>query len=237
MKIAVCDGDVKACREIRRMLDRYGEKERVFLETELFSESGALCQEAEAGKRYDLVFLEVRPKNGGGTEAGRRIRQRWKASETRIVYMFSEMVKQEKLRQNEPADLLSKPLQADQIAAVLDRIRMEDQRSGRFYFYRKSKFLYQIPYSEILFFQSAGRKIQIHTRQGIYEYNGKLSEVLERGIPETFIRIHKSYIVNGSCIAGKLQNRIYLQNRGESLSVSQPYRKTLKDFLASDPQR
>ena len=50
MKIAVCDGDVKACREIRRMLDRYGEKERVFLETELFSESGALCQEAEAGK-------------------------------------------------------------------------------------------------------------------------------------------------------------------------------------------
>lgn len=236
MKIAVCDGDVKACREIRRMLDRYGEKERVFLETELFSESGALCQEAEAGKRYDLIFLEVRPKSGG-TEAGRRIRQRWKASETRIVYMLSEMVKQEKLRQNEPADLLSKPLQADQIAAVLDRIRMEDQRSGRFYFYRKSKFLYQIPYSEILFFQSAGRKIQIHTRQGIYEYNGKLSEVLERGIPETFIRIHKSYIVNGSCIAGKQQNRIYLQNRGESLSVSQPYRKTLKDFLASDPQR
>ena len=66
MKIAVCDGDVKACREIRRMLDRYGEKERVFLETELFSESGALCQEAEAGKRYDLVFLEVRPKNAAG---------------------------------------------------------------------------------------------------------------------------------------------------------------------------
>ena len=65
MKIAVCDGDVKACREIRRMLDRYGEKERVFLETELFSESGALCQEAEAGKRYDLIFLEVRPKSGG----------------------------------------------------------------------------------------------------------------------------------------------------------------------------
>ena len=139
MKIAVCDGDVKACREIRRMLDRYGEKERVFLETELFSESGALCQEAEAGKRYDLVFLEVRPKKRGGTEAGRRIRQRWKASETRIVYMLSEMVKQEKLRQNEPADLLSKPLQADQIAAVLDRIRMEDQRSGRFLFLQKKQ--------------------------------------------------------------------------------------------------
>ena len=90
MKIAVCDGDVKACREIRRMLDRYGEKERVFLETELFSESGALCQEAEAGKRYDLIFLEVRPKSGG-TEAGRRFRLRCEAAETSIVDLVSEI--------------------------------------------------------------------------------------------------------------------------------------------------
>ena len=104
-------------------------------------------------------FWKSGQKNGGGTEAGRRIRQRWKASETRIVYMLSEMVKQEKLRQNEPADLLSKPLQADQIAAVLDRIRMEDQRSGRFLFLtEKANFFIRSHIQRFCSFRAQGEK-------------------------------------------------------------------------------
>ena len=84
----------------------------------------------------------------------------------------------------------------------------------RFYFpfhYRNEE--YKIPCIDILYFESSGRKIHVHTKNGGTEiFNGKLSEVeswVQKGkIP--FLRIHQSYLVNYYHIKSRSRTEITL---------------------------
>lgn len=76
---------------------------------------------------------------------------------------------------------------------------------------------------EILYFESRGRKINVHIKNGKMEtFNGKLSEVeiqMEGGkIP--FLRIHQSYLVNYHHIKSRSKTDVTLTN-GRKLSVSE----------------
>lgn len=90
---------------------------------------------------------------------------------------------------------------------------------------------YQVPYQEILYFQSEGRKVRIHTSGQTYEYNAKLSEILENGIPENFLQIHKSYIVNTDYVIGRTYTRLHLKDADQRLPISQLYRKEVRTVL------
>lgn len=75
---------------------------------------------------------------------------------------------------------------------------------------------------DILYFESYGRKIKIHLKDGSLEsFNGKLSDVekeLDNGkIP--FLRIHKSYFVNYHYIKARAKTEIILTD-GTRLPVS-----------------
>lgn len=76
-----------------------------------------------------------------------------------------------------------------------------------------------------------GRKIQIHTPKQVYEYNGKLLQLLEEGLPPNFICIHKSYIVNRDYILGKMYNKVYIKEEEVWLPISQRYRKEVRERL------
>ena len=54
---------------------------------------------------------------------------------------------------------------------------------------------YYIPFSEILYFESAGGKIYAHTARSVYSTDKKLFE-LEEELPSCFIKINQSCIAN-----------------------------------------
>lgn len=83
-----------------------------------------------------------------------------------------------------------------------------------FDFHYKSQHL-KTPCKDILYFESKGRQIKIHCRNGdIDVFNGKLSEVetkvAEGKIP--FLRIHQSYRVNYQLIKSKSKAEIRLMD-------------------------
>jgi len=97
--------------------------------------------------------------------------------------------------------------------------------------YRQGKLTHQVPFSEILYYQSTGRKVQIHTLSQIWEYNGKLSHLLREGLPSDFIYIHKSYIVNRNYISEKRYDKLYVAEEKVWLSISQAHRKEVRKRL------
>lgn len=94
---------------------------------------------------------------------------------------------------------------------------------------------YYFPLSKVLFFETDGNTINVHTADDIYETRYRLYE-LEEMLPGSFMRISKSAVVN--------TNRIYSISRGISASgiiqfehihkqlyVSRLYLKPLKQKL------
>lgn len=94
---------------------------------------------------------------------------------------------------------------------------------NNFYFmFRYKGEEYKLPCKEILYFESAGKKIRVNLMNGDAEiFVGKLSDVAERlgngKIP--FLRIHQSYLVNYYWIRARSKTEVTLCN-GTKLPIS-----------------
>ena len=178
MRVAVCDDDRRFCYKMKDILEQYEEIRGIHMETDLFFDGNELCGRLETGQRYHLIFLDVLMKKLNGVETGKFIRRVIDDYDTRIIYVSCDKEYAIELIQNQPTNFLKKPGGARQIFQNLDAIQRRDRKEQNQFFYRQGKLVHEIPYSEIVYYQSMGRKIQIHTPKQVYEYNGKLSQLL-----------------------------------------------------------
>lgn len=90
---------------------------------------------------------------------------------------------------------------------------------------------YLFPY-EVLYLKAALQRTVIHTKDGCFQIPGILTEN-EKKLPETFRRIHKSYIVNTMFIDHICRYQVFLKD-GQILPVSRGQYMGLKRYLQSD---
>ena len=83
----------------------------------------------------------------------------------------------------------------------------------------------------ILYVESRLRKAHIHAIDGVHETYSSLSKIEER-LPQSFVRCHKSFLVNIDYAKKLERDRIILMS-GETVPVSQRHRKDAREaFMA-----
>jgi len=211
------------------------------MEWELFYDGASLYKKMSLGKRYDLIFLDLFMLGMDGIRVGDEIRRRLGNEEVEIVYMSYAVTDPEAVIENRPMKFLRKPFHRKRVFDIMDYARKLGSCCRQQFFFRKNNIYYQIPYGEILYFQSSGRKIEIHMVNGKNEFYGKLSEILERGLPEHFVQIHQSYIINKEFIVEFKADRIYLKGETGYFSISRTFRRSavmrLKKLLTAEYDR
>lgn len=86
----------------------------------------------------------------------------------------------------------------------------------------------RIPYGEILFFEASNKRLNLHLRRKEIPFSGTLEKLTEE-LPEEFIRVHKSFIVNRKAITQIQfsQNLVILED-GITVPISRTYKSMLK---------
>ena len=86
----------------------------------------------------------------------------------------------------------------------------------------------RIPYQQILFFEACNKRLNLHTRRKEIPFAGTLEKLTEE-LPEEFIRVHKSFIVNRKAITQIQfsQNLVILED-DIPVPISRTYKSTLK---------
>lgn len=69
--------------------------------------------------------------------------------------------------------------------------------------------------NNIIFIESLGHYLTVHSTTGEYRVRGKLLDIIEKVNNPILIRAHKSYIINDSFIEKVSQNRLTLKNKFE----------------------
>ena len=82
----------------------------------------------------------------------------------------------------------------DTISRIQKQISGIAAEAGKFQFTRGDT-EYYIPLAEVLFFETEGTRVNVHTRDNIYQTRYKLYE-LEELLPAYFMRVSKSAILN-----------------------------------------
>lgn len=235
--IAVCDDEMEICSQVERMILDYGKETELELEVEVYTSGEELYSElvrregsgAEGGP-IDLIFLDIELKALDGIDVGRKIRQEMKNERIPIVYISSKQGYAMELFENRPLNFLLKPLEKERISHEIEKAMELANRAKQYFEFHRGKEYSKVPFSQILYFESVGRKIRLVTESGEYEFYGKLPQVCSHLDEKEFLQIHQSRVVHIPHIKSYRYEQVIMTS-GEELSISQPYRKAVRAIL------
>lgn len=227
IKIAVCDDEKIITSQIENIIDDICIREGIPFDIDVFFSGNGLEKEVLNGTKYDLIYLDIQMDNGNGITAAKNIRKL--DENVLLIYVSGYDKYMMELFRLDVFAFIKKPIKRENFEKVfLDANQKICNQRVYFSFYYKNE-EYKISCIEILYFESNGRKIYVHTKDGGMEnFNGKLSEVeiwLKNGkVP--FLRIHQSYLVNYHHIRSRSKSMVTLIN-GIKLPISEDRQKSI----------
>ncbi|MCB0736050.1 MAG: response regulator transcription factor [Bacteroidetes bacterium] len=121
-----------------------------------------------------------------------------------------------------PSSYISKPFKANDVAAALEIVA---NKMPSMLTIRGVNGVEQISPNDITFIKSDGAYIEMHTTRSMVVQRKLLHEIMEE-LPETFLRVHRSYLVNTQFIDGK--TAVHLIVRGTEIPISRNYKDELR---------
>ncbi len=226
--IAICDDEIPTCAAVEKMVMEYSKKHAIDFQVEAFFSGEALFRFIEEGNHVDILFLDIELTGVSGVEVGKQLRNEWKNTTIKIIYISSKENYALQLFKVRPIDFLIKPLGIEEVDEALDRALEELQVESQFFEYKFGHRHFRIPVKDIYYFQSEGKKIKVVNSTGEpFWFYGKLNDTLEQIPAVEFLNIHKSFLVRFDCIVAYESDSVKLVN-DEVLFISQAYRKKVK---------
>lgn len=213
------------------MLYDYGKEHKIQMNIDIWYQGESLCRFLRENKKIlDVLFLDIELLTTNGIEVGRFIREEQENMETAIVYISANSSYAMDLFRVQPTDFLIKPLDKIKVGNVMNRIqKISEVRKGIFEYFG-SGYYFKVLYKDILYFSSQNKKVYLVLKDGQKEFNGRLKEIAKK-IPGNFIQIHQSYLINFDYIEECSYESVKMKN-GDTIPISQPYRKSVRKQLA-----
>lgn len=218
--IAICEGNYGNAHRLEEILSNAGNKYQIRMDLDVYYDGGYLESRVRDGYRYDIIFLEIGMKNGAGEELAVTI----PSVDHRAILVFGAVNERELLDflESGSVNTLLKPYAEQKVERIFWELCKRVRSRKHYFIYRYKKTEYKIPSENVDYFESNGRRVEIHMVDGRVEvFNAKLDSV-ERKLKSggnPFLRVHQSYLVSFHAIRGREGSRLLLQN-GECLPIS-----------------
>lgn len=218
-KIAICDDESVHIEKIRTILSDY--------ETDNYLNPTDLLDAVSSGVRYDVLFLDIVMPRIDGISLARELREF--DEDMLIVFITSKIEYMQTGYEVRAFRYLLKDQIDEGLPKIWDDIIKElFDRQDAYFSYEFERKVYRLPIRDILYFESNLRRIVVHTKASknaaLY---GKLDDISVKY--SSFIRVHKSYLINRRYIRMISAGTVVLSN-GEVLPVSRKYAALLEEF-------
>lgn len=232
MKVAIVDDELMNRLVIRKIVKGNCPWVDIVVDEELIDNAVASINAA----RPDVVFLDIRLKNGTGFDIMRELEYK-----PRVIFTTAYSEYAIKAFKVQAFDYLLKPIDENELIDSLERCRQlmvkaelqeprEEKTVQGFYSYATSSGKTTISFDEINYFEGSGAYTFIITRDDKILLSKNIGEI-EKEVPASlFYRTHNSYIVNVKKIKSvdaKRSGQITLMN-DDVIPLSQ---RKAKEFL------
>ena len=225
--IALCENSPDDQMWISNALEQiFKELERPYLLTEYSSGEEFLCHMKP--HLYDVVIFDVEMNRISGIEAARRLRE----VDRGVIIIFATVHSENFFScfAAEPLQYFLKPMQFKLFRAFMLTVveRIDNARRDQFSL-TFNNVVYCIPTSDIMYFQSRGRQVEVQATKARHCFYGKLGEVEQNAQLNHFIRGSQSFLINSDYITRLKGENIYMAN-GEILPISRGKSKKVRDL-------
>lgn len=224
IKIAICDDEEKVGLALESIATDLLTDLNIDHEIDVLLAPNEVEKRIQAGKMYDLFFLDiVYPQNEEtGITLAKHIRKKRNQLHTSIVFISRESRYAMDLFQVQPLNFLIKPLSTAKIDAILRQHLALVGYWNQMFTYQKNRNLYTLPLRDLVYIESVGRKLYLHLADGPeIELNGSLKDIYKSQLQTLdFLYIHANYVVNFDYIQTLAFGEVALKNSQKTLAIS-----------------
>lgn len=212
MRIAICEDSEKELAYVSELLVEYQRNRGADFNCRSFHSSTDFLCDVKGGE-YDLVLLDVVMPGISGVQAAQELRDRDR--NVRIIFMsFSPEFAVESYHVGAYYYLL-KPLGADSLFPLLDRVREElHTQEEQGFVLKNRKGVVRIPFTGLEYVEVINKTVSFHLASGvIHEATAALGEFEEKLLdrPE-FLKTHRSFLVNLNYVQAMEEHCIVTRN-------------------------
>ena len=169
---------------------------------------------------FDVAFIDIVLEDESGIDLGLLLQQKY--PDTKLIFISGYRNKVPEIFFSvKPYGFIDKPINSSVVAKYLNAIQ-EEQTHSNFIIREKGNDL-SIPFADICYIESLKDKVVIHTLNSKFNMWCKLDEV-DHLFPGSFVRCHKSYLVNLKYIK-KYSNSVFELINGQLINVSRSHKK------------
>lgn len=218
-RVAICDDEATSLQINEALASQILQEEGIEYETVCFTDMESMIDTLSAeDAEYDVLLCDILAVGMNGIEAAKELRRL--GERLSIIFISSTAEYALEGYQVDALRYLQKPTQYEKLReALLTAYKMKSVKGDTLTFQVGDK-LYKIPFGEIEYLESQGRETVVSTINEQISVHMKFSD-MEQLLPEdTFIRCHRSYIVNMYYVKDLARYR-FLMKRGVEIPVSQ----------------
>lgn len=240
IRIAICDDCLTEMLKVEELLNEYkANNSAIDFTIDSYPMSIELAREIEAGKSWDIYFLDLLMPQKSGIDLGRIIRQH--NENAAIVFETSTKDYAMEAFEIKAARYIMKPINKKEVFEALEHcIKMLTPDKEETFTIKSVDGLKAIPTNMISFIECAKRRAYFHLTQGQVIESTLLRGSFEEAIDEllkrdNFIQIHKSYVVNMISVEG-IKNECAVMNSGEEIRITKKnvaaFKKKYLEYVA-----
>ena len=234
LRIAICEDD----RKQQQLLENYitNLKLEESYELEKFDSGEDLVRVYENGHKFSIILLDMQLAELDGIQTAEIIRKYDKDS---IIIIITSIIEYAADGYSVNAyDFILKPVEENKFVKVFrSAIKKIQTENNRTYVIQTRDMTIVLKLSNIVYIESARKKINVHCEKEQYFSNEKISIVEKKLSKFVFVRISRYYLVNMAHIK-KIGTNDILLSTGEVLNYSKSHQKEIKirymNFMIGD---
>ncbi len=191
-KIAICDDEQKQIEYLTSVVNKWANKNRHIVEIKPYSSAKSFLFDYCNEKDFDILLLDIEMPEMNGVELAKAVRK--ENSTVQIIFItgyyeyFSDGFDVSALH------YLIKPADERKLMPVLDRAVNNLNYRQRSVLLSSPDGDIKVSLADIQYIESQNVYIEVHTVKGVYRSRISLAKFNEQ-LDETFIKVHRSYIV------------------------------------------
>ena len=231
MNIVICEDNIEELNIINEYIEQWSKNNNIKVKIDKYQSSESFLFEWTDYNKYDIVFFDIKMKKVSGIELSNLVREKNKVVD--IVFVTGMIEYALHGYKVSAMQYLLKPIKQDDIYSclnkVLERIDSTDE-SSKFMIIKTPKKSMKLNYDEIYYFEMFSPNIVIHTIKEEIALRKKISEIEKELKSSSFIRCHRSYIVNLKYVKSISKKTIILENE-VNIPLSRNKYKEVNDYF------
>ncbi|MCR4830467.1 MAG: LytTR family DNA-binding domain-containing protein [Pseudobutyrivibrio sp.] len=228
MKITILEDSDSELKKLKKELISWSIEKNIDIYINTFNSGEDFFAKPENySSTIDLFILDISMKKMSGIEVSKKLRSQDYQGEIIFLTAFKEFVFDG--YEVHAFNYLLKPIDSTLLRRCLNEIAKKKYSTCHVYRDTKHEMI-SIPYTEIIICSVNRHYVDITTKDNVYTQHIDLSELLKI-LPNEFIQVHRSYVVNMRHVFSVTHNKIYLSN-STVVDIGRTYASSFKkEFL------